>query len=346
MKDKKDINGFLKHNGKLDEKFDAVLRFQESKGFSLKIGDLDYWGAIEHKKMIQDGKYKGVKLYKIFNSGRDQYLRDKKDKKSGCILCLKNRDLEDKGIIIDKDWEAKANIYPILKGNHGILIHKEHIEQKLERSTILSILKWAYESDGYRFFYNGRYAGASVADHLHIQFFRTFEPFGLIGEKSPVEAFVQDKDNLELIEEKKSIEIYSVLGYPVKDNPIKVIFAKGNPDDLNIMADELDIILKDLEKHGFDYNVLWRKEEKELNTIIFPRSNKGFGIEADINNKIIKIDKDYLLDKDRKTSKRTRSRGFATIEFSGIFVAVDQDQYNLTTYDDFIELLNKLGVSE
>jgi hypothetical protein len=345
MEDKKDINGFFKHEGKLDEKFDAVLRHQESKGFSLKIGDIDYWGTIEHREMAQDGKYKGVGLYKIFNAGRDQYLRDKSVSKSGCILCLEARHIEDRGIILDKEWEAKANIYPILKGNHGILIHKEHIEQKLERSTILSVLKWAYEADGYRFFYNGRYAGASVNDHLHIQFFRTFEPFGLIGEKSPIEMFVQDKNNLELIEERKSIKVYSVLGYPVKDRPIKVIFAKGNPDDLNLMADELDAMLKDLEKNNLDYNVLWRKEKGLINTIIFPRSNKGFGVRADIENRIIKTDKDYLLDKNREINKRTRSRGFATIEFSGIFVAVDQKQYNSTTYDDFVEVLNQLGVA-
>ena len=332
MEDKKDINGFFQHKGKLDEKFDAVLRFQESKGFSSKIGDTDYWSAIKHEEIIQDGEYEGVELYKIFNTGRDQYLRDKSVSKSGCILCLEERHNKDKGIIIDEKWEAKANIYPILKGNHGILIYEDHIEQKLEKSTILSILKWACEADDYRFFYNGKYAGASVVDHLHIQFFRTFEPFGLIGEESPIEIFVQDKNNLELVEERKSTKVYFVLGYPVKNSPIKVMFVKGNPDDLDVMADELDLILKDLEKKGFDYNVLWRKEKGLINIIIFLRSNKGFGIEADIKNRIIKADKDYLC------------RDFATIEFSGIFVAVNQKQYDSTTYDDFVEILNKLGV--
>jgi len=342
----KNVNkkGFFEYEGRLDDKFDAVLRFQESKGFSLKIGDIDYWSVIEHKEMAQDGKYKGVRGYKIFNSGRDQYFRDKSvEKKPGCILCLENRDSEDKGIIIDRDWEAKANIYPILKGNHGILIHKKHISQRLEKSTILSVLNWTDQANDYRFFYNGRYAGASVADHLHIQFFRTFEPFGLIGEKSPIEMFVQDQKNLELIKEEKDIKVYSVLNYPAKEKPIKVIFIKGSSK--STMADELGIVLKDLEKNGFDYNVLWRKQG-DLNVIVFPRSNKGFGIEADIDNRIIKTDKTYFLDRDREKGKRTRGRGFAAIEFSGIFVAVDQDQYNLTTYDDFVEMLSQLGVSK
>lgn len=342
-------SGFYGGEGSLSEKFDAVLKYQGERGVPPALrGGINYWEGARGEELVQAGQSAGVSLYKVFNMGRDQNFRDAPPKgaRPECLLCVGCRNPEDRGTIIDEEWEAKANLYPIFKGNHGILIYRDHTPQRLEKTTIRKALAWSREAGDYRFFYNGINAGATSEKHLHIQFFKIFEPFTDIGQRSPVEALLQDENNLgEPVRERNKVAMHLIKNYPTKENAIATFLIRGGEADIETIAEETDMLLRVLDKEDLDYDVMWKKNGCCIDTIVFPRSNKQVGSEknASTTAKTVAASKSCLLGKD-KDGNRVKSRVFATIEFIGIFVGVDEEQYNQITYDDLVAILNQLGL--
>jgi Domain of unknown function (DUF4922) len=85
-----------------------------------------------------------------------------------CFLCPQNLPPEEKGIAFGDDLIILCNPYPILD-RHLSIVHREHVEQKLE-GNIEPMLDLARAlSPEYFVLYNGPQSGASAPDHLHFQ---------------------------------------------------------------------------------------------------------------------------------------------------------------------------------
>ncbi len=330
------------------QKLEAILdhdKHERGVPFNLKDGR-DYWTGVADDELTGAG----VTLHKVFNMGCDQNFRGvpSKGARSECLLCVSCRLPEDKGLIIDDDWEAKANLYPIFKGTHGILIYRKHTKQELKRFTVRTMLTWAKEAHGYRFFYNGKNVGATSPDHLHIQFFKSFEPFNKIHDDSPIEKHCKDSSNLSmLIIGKNGITVRMIEKYPTKERAIIAFLVEGKLGNISNIADQADLLLRILDKEGLDYDVLSKCDGKYLYMIIVPRSNKQIGAKDDKSRFTVKTSKEYLLGRSKNSAtpmKRETDRVFAMIEFTGIFVAVDEEQYMHVTYEDLVTILNQLGV--
>jgi hypothetical protein len=88
--------------------------------------------------------------------------------KRPCFLCSENLPVEEKGIAYGSEMVILCNPFPILD-KHLSIVHRKHIEQKIE-GNIETLLKLAADlSPEYFLLYNGPRCGASAPDHLHFQ---------------------------------------------------------------------------------------------------------------------------------------------------------------------------------
>lgn len=88
--------------------------------------------------------------------------------KRPCFLCSENLPVEEKGIAYGSELVILCNPFPILD-RHLSIVHRKHIEQKIE-GNIETLLGLAADlSPEYFVLYNGPRCGASAPDHLHFQ---------------------------------------------------------------------------------------------------------------------------------------------------------------------------------
>ena len=335
----------------LTERLDLVIEAQESnEDFKLPpfLADgTSYWSGHKSAKLTSGNERT---FYKIFNKGRDQAFRDDPPSlaRPECPLCISCRQAVDKGILLDDGkWEAKANLFPIFGqgGNHGIIISQDHREQALNKGDIEDVLRWSAEAKEYKFFYNGKDAGATIPTHRHIQFFKSLKPFNKIGEQSPLEKAIDAEKNLSAPSTENGVTTRYLRGYPTEEKAITVLILECTKENNANMAVKTIEIINEMESEGRDYNIMWMADGDKVKTIIIPRSNKQVGLETDADTKTVKTEKDHLLGMDSKAdNKRVKSRVFAMIEFLGIFVGVDKEQYGKVTHEDLVEILYKLGM--
>src|SRR5262245_19444610 len=85
-----------------------------------------------------------------------------------CFLCPENLPPEELGIEYGDDFIIACNPFPVLD-RHLSIIHRRHIDQKIEGhiETLLDLSRDL--GHGYLVLYNGPRCGASAPDHLHLQ---------------------------------------------------------------------------------------------------------------------------------------------------------------------------------
>lgn len=324
----------------------------------------DYWAEGTQSEELAPG------FHKIYNLGRNLGKRPSSDKV--CELCLNQRAREDTGILIDDQWEAKANSYPIFF-QHGIVIHRDHIRQALDKEDIEKILSWLARfpdinpirgskakrekqapktSNGVKFFYNGLHAGATEPGHKHIHYFGGTAPYKkleTLNGKMPVEILF-DNGNKNLIYRTDKVEIFKLKKFPSPKKQIISLVVQANLEYQKEMAEELLKLLKLIETNEMDYNLLGTTAEgKTIRVFLTPRT-KERAVSQDEYNNLSDGAKNWAfpIAKEKKIllTERIKGRVLATIEFSGLFVAVDEEQYKKITYGDFVYLLNKLGLPD
>jgi hypothetical protein len=85
----------------------------------------------------------------------------------GCFLCPSSLPADEKGISYGQ-VVLLCNPFPVLEG-HLSIVHRDHIEQKIEGHVELLLALAADLSPDYFVLYNGPACGASAPDHLHFQ---------------------------------------------------------------------------------------------------------------------------------------------------------------------------------
>jgi hypothetical protein len=85
-----------------------------------------------------------------------------------CFLCAENLPVEERGIAYGGDLVILCNPFPILD-NHLSIVHRKHVEQKIEGNVETLLAMAADLSPEYFVLYNGPRCGASAPDHLHFQ---------------------------------------------------------------------------------------------------------------------------------------------------------------------------------
>jgi hypothetical protein len=85
-----------------------------------------------------------------------------------CFLCAENLPPEEKGIAYGSDLIIFCNPFPILN-RHLSIIHRRHIEQKIDGYVEVMLSLVADLGPGYFVLYNGPECGASAPDHFHLQ---------------------------------------------------------------------------------------------------------------------------------------------------------------------------------
>jgi len=329
--------------------FSQVIADQNSEGSAPKpVYDADgngkpYWSDDLAQDAAELGPGTGV--YKVYNHGRN--LERRYGPRKACELCASQRDEGDIGVIIDDVWEAKANAYPIFL-EHGVILHRDHVDQSLGRGTIESVLGWLVKSPDIKFYYNGEHAGSTIPGHRHLQYFRDTEPYeeavSVLGDKTPVE-ILYEQGKREYMYASGGVDVYKLEGFPSGEKPIVSFVAESGVENIDKMASELDAMISTMDGRGLDYNVLWTMSRGRVKVFVTPRSKESMvsvaeyeSMDAGAKRWAAPVDRDILL------TEREKGRILATIEFLGVFVAVDEEQYAGMTHDDYVYALNALAV--
>jgi ATP adenylyltransferase/5',5'''-P-1,P-4-tetraphosphate phosphorylase II len=85
-----------------------------------------------------------------------------------CFLCEENLPAEEKGLAYGDDLVLLCNPFPVLD-KHISVVHREHVEQRLDRHIETMLGLAADLAPDYFVLYNGPECGASAPDHLHFQ---------------------------------------------------------------------------------------------------------------------------------------------------------------------------------
>lgn len=116
----------------------------------------------------------------------------------GCFLCRENIAWQQNGVELGydvrtggDDYFAVMNPYPLMPC-HSVLVARHHVPQAFPfanpsrdmHRTVHDLLSLAERLPGFIGFYNGQGAGASIAGHLHFQFFRRPDGYGLFALES------------------------------------------------------------------------------------------------------------------------------------------------------------------
>lgn len=96
---------------------------------------------------------------------------DKSLSERACFLCRENRPAEQEAYEIAAGWELLVNPYPIFP-THFTIVSRGHKPQEGWQPDMCEI---AEKMPGHTVFFNGRQAGASCPDHLHLQAVKTDE---------------------------------------------------------------------------------------------------------------------------------------------------------------------------
>ncbi|MDZ4787085.1 MAG: DUF4922 domain-containing protein [bacterium] len=183
-----------------------------------------------------------------------------------CFLCLENLPLEQTGILIQNEYLALANPFPVFN-SHFTLAHIRHKRQDIV-GHIEALLKVSRTlKDQFTVFFNGATAGASAPDHFHFQAI----PRGSL----PITEFCIDReDKIATVGTILSVEIetvsffgsrYVVLRGPALEDLVSVLermiylLDSNHPcgkDMLNIIVDytgdEWQVVFVPREKHRPD----------------------------------------------------------------------------------------------
>lgn len=314
-----------------------------------RLDNKDYWDGVDEGIK----PFEGSLLWKIFIPGRHPSVKGQAlpgAKSTYCLLCPSLRSPYDTGWRIDENWETKPNMYPIFK-RHGMIIYVEHKEQFIDSTIIEKILEWSKKASPYRVIYNGRKAGATIPGHEHIQLVRDLKPLPI--KHSPLEKIASNAENIDSIKEKTIEPQVSIIkNFPSSDNPIVVFLVEGVNGD-TVRAD-IEKIVSILANRGIDVDVISAYNENSWRVFIIPRPYEAIAKEDGINPKTagkrketkVEVALDNLLGKEGKVVEhRTQPRVMAFVEFMGIFVAVDEEQYKNISLENFITVLNELGLS-
>jgi hypothetical protein len=114
----------------------------------------------------------GSKVIIQHNPGRIQSTAARIDKATienrPCQLCPDNLPPQEKGISYGENFIILCNPFPVLD-RHLSIVHREHVEQKLEGNLEVLLALARDLSPDYFVSYNGPECGASAPDHLHFQ---------------------------------------------------------------------------------------------------------------------------------------------------------------------------------
>ncbi len=321
--------------------FTGVIEAQEKDGTAPKpLRDgRPYWS----EGVLSSGIAEGSGVYKAFNAGRN--LGTRETARRNCLLCASQRN--ERGIIVGDRWEAKANSYPIF-GQHGIVICREHAAQSLTGEDIEDVLGWLEQSPDIKFFYNGMHAGATEPAHKHIQYFVDTKPYGEIhtplNGRMPTEAFFE-KGAKTLKYSRNNVDIYTLDGFPSKEKPIALFVLESDIKNKDMLKGELVAMTEKMAGSGMDYDVMWTASGNKIRAFVTPRTKERV-VSNEQYKRLKGENKRWATPTDREIllTKRVDGRVLASVEFGGIFVGVDKDQYEKISREDFEFALNALGL--
>jgi len=143
-------------------------------------------------------QYNPRRAQRYGGAGRSEPPRGWEAINGGCFLCPENIGWQQQGIELgydvrtgDNGYFAVMNPYPLMPC-HCVLVAQQHVPQAAPfanpardmRNIVHDLLSLAERLPGFVGFYNGQGAGASIAGHLHFQFFRRPENYGLFALES------------------------------------------------------------------------------------------------------------------------------------------------------------------
>ncbi|MDH3714183.1 MAG: DUF4922 domain-containing protein [Gammaproteobacteria bacterium] len=143
-------------------------------------------------------QYNPRRAQRYAGAGRSEPPQGWESVNGGCFLCRDNIAWQQCGIELGydirtggNDYFAVMNPYPLMPC-HTVLVAQQHVPQAWlfsnppcdMRRTVHDLLSLAERLPGFVGFYNGQGAGASISGHLHFQFFRRPEGYGLFALES------------------------------------------------------------------------------------------------------------------------------------------------------------------
>ncbi|HYM00640.1 MAG TPA: DUF4922 domain-containing protein, partial [Blastocatellia bacterium] len=161
--------GSIRETDSLPGKVRALVNQQIESWPALRLG-IKSLSLIEMKRIGIAGTRSEVVVQ--HNPGRIRSTAAKVDARSvatrKCFLCPENMPPEEKSIQYRQELMVACNPFPVLE-NHLSIVHRDHIEQKIDGNVEL-LLELARDfGPDYFLLYNGPRAGASAPDHLHFQ---------------------------------------------------------------------------------------------------------------------------------------------------------------------------------
>lgn len=180
--------------------------------------------------------------------------------KRPCFLCEENRPPQQKGLPIAEGWELLLNPFPIFP-THYTIISKTHRPQE---GLPLDMVEMAEKLKGHTIFFNGKKAGASCPDHMHVQAVMTHElPLMRLVEKRHVLPRTPQLNDRVATSEK--------LGLDVPFGFISVIITPD--DDGRKVLSVIDIIIgKDTIAEGKLNTFVWIDGAGQLRIVSVPRN--------------------------------------------------------------------------
>lgn len=125
----------------------------------------DALSLVKRRSVVIDGFETAIQFNPARIISTNAAVDDVSLKKRKCFLCSSNRPQNQFALEIVEGWDLLVNPFPIFPV-HFTIASKKHIPQECVPADIVSI---AENLPGMAIFFNGKNAGASAPDHLHLQ---------------------------------------------------------------------------------------------------------------------------------------------------------------------------------